>query len=157
MLLLLPALCFDDNDSVPAEEFRQHYQSLSDEGLLEIDPDDLTDAARVCFEEEVASRGLQLESVAPPAEPTPEEMIEWAPLDVFNDDEMKVVQSLLEAEGVPNSMKPRASENYPPSAAGSVLFVPASSLEKARQILAPEISDEELAAEAETYEKPEDA
>jgi hypothetical protein len=37
---------------------RQYYASLSDEMLAEIDPANLTDAARRCYESEFAKRGL---------------------------------------------------------------------------------------------------
>ncbi len=37
-------------------QLREHYASLSDEALLEIDPADLIDAARQCYEEEVRRR-----------------------------------------------------------------------------------------------------
>jgi hypothetical protein len=41
---------------ISTEELRKHYASLSDEALREIHPDDLTDAARKCYEEEIKSR-----------------------------------------------------------------------------------------------------
>lgn len=41
-----------------ADDLRRHYASLSDEALLELDPDDLTDTARRCHGEELARRRL---------------------------------------------------------------------------------------------------
>lgn len=40
------------------DDLRRHYASLSDEALLELDPDDLTETARRCFTEELTRRRL---------------------------------------------------------------------------------------------------
>lgn len=40
------------------KELRRHYASLSDEALLDINRDDLTDVAQRCYDEEVASRNM---------------------------------------------------------------------------------------------------
>jgi hypothetical protein len=44
------------NVGIDLEHLRRHYSSLSDEGLRTINPDDLVEAARQCYEEEVARR-----------------------------------------------------------------------------------------------------
>jgi hypothetical protein len=141
---------------VPADEFREHYASLSEEGLREINRADLTDAARACYDEELVSRGLTIESPPQEVEPSTED-ISWVPLGTFNLDEIEQVRALLEFEGIPAGREPRPPGNYPPLAAGSNLFVPAPFLEQAREILAAQISEEELIAEAEAYQPPEDA
>lgn len=41
------------------DHVRQWYASLSDEGLLEVDRNQLIEEARGCYDEEVAARGLQ--------------------------------------------------------------------------------------------------
>lgn len=43
---------------VDLEYLRQHYASLSDEALLEIDRSELVEAAQKCYEGELAARGL---------------------------------------------------------------------------------------------------
>ena len=43
---------------VTQQELSQFYASLSDEALREIDPDDLSEAARKCYELEAAQRNL---------------------------------------------------------------------------------------------------
>src|SRR6185369_2473567 len=43
---------------VDPEYLRQHYNSLSDEALLDIDRDDLIEAAKTYYDAEVKSRGL---------------------------------------------------------------------------------------------------
>ena len=40
------------------EDLRRHYASLSDEALGDIDPSELVDVARECYDEEIARRGL---------------------------------------------------------------------------------------------------
>lgn len=142
---------------MPTHEFRQYYASLSEEGLREIDRADLIDAARVCYDEEIARRGMTIEIPAPEIEPAPDDMIAWVPLDTFNDEEMKVVRALLDAQEIPTTMKLRPAQNDPPLAAGSVLFVPEHFLERAREALAARISDDELIAEAEAQPPPDDA
>jgi hypothetical protein len=151
---------------VPADEFRQHYASLSEEGLREIDRDDLTEVARACYDEELARRGLKIGGVSPPVEPSQEEApqveasqvdIAWVPLDTFSLDEVELARALLDAEQIPTRVERSSAGNYPPSPGGLVLFVPKPFLEQAREVLAAEISDEELAAEAEAYKRPDDA
>lgn len=39
-----------------SDDLRRHYASLSDEELQELDPTELTDIARQCYEEEIARR-----------------------------------------------------------------------------------------------------
>jgi hypothetical protein len=141
---------------VPTDEFRQHYASLSEEGLREIDRADLTDAARDCYDEELARRGLTIESPLPEVEPVSRD-IAWVPLDTFDLDEIKLVRALLDAEEIPSDTELLPAGNYPPLPAGMALFVPKPFLGRAREILAAQISDEELIAEAEEQEPPEDA
>ncbi len=43
---------------IDLECLRRHYSSLSDEGLLALNPDDLIEVARKCWDEEVERRGL---------------------------------------------------------------------------------------------------
>jgi hypothetical protein len=142
---------------VPADEFREHYASLSEEGLREINRADLTDAARACYDDELASRGLTIESTPPLDVERPTDDVAWVPLGTFNLDEIEQVRALLDFEGIPSEREPRPPGNYPPLSAGSALFVPAPMLEGAREILAAQVSEEELIAEAEAYQPPEDA
>lgn len=52
------------------DDLREHYRSLTDDELLEIARDELTEAAQQCFDEEVARRGLaEPEAAAGDAEP----------------------------------------------------------------------------------------
>jgi hypothetical protein len=132
---------------------------LSDEGLHEIERGDLTDIARAAYDAELGARGLQIENAAPVADNAPEPSLEdmgWVPLATFNAEEIELVRALLEAEEIPSDMDLRSSANYPPQAEGSILYVPERSLARAREVLASQISEEELIAEAEAGEPPED-
>jgi hypothetical protein len=43
---------------IDPEDFRRHYASLSDEALLDIDANELTEIARRCYDEEISRRGF---------------------------------------------------------------------------------------------------
>jgi hypothetical protein len=43
---------------IETEEIRRHYAALSDEALLDVNREDLTDAARECYDAEIAERQL---------------------------------------------------------------------------------------------------
>ena len=43
-------------------DFRRHFESLSDEALLAVNTDDLVPDALLCFGDEVSRRGLRLET-----------------------------------------------------------------------------------------------
>jgi hypothetical protein len=64
---------------VTPDELRQYYASLSDEMLLQIDPADLTDAARRCYESEFAERRLTPDAGPLPAEEDVQEGFEVEP------------------------------------------------------------------------------
>ena len=64
---------------VTTDELRQYYASVSDEMLAEIDPANLTDAARRCYESEFAKRGLSPDAGPLPAEEDVEDSFEVEP------------------------------------------------------------------------------
>jgi mannose/fructose-specific phosphotransferase system component IIA len=146
-------------------DFRQHYELLSDEALLEVDPDDLVDAARQCFEEEVARRGLnavagdstgevQAASASGVDEKAGEEEVLIATF--ISGDELNLARGLLQSASIPSRV-----ENPLALMSGMELrlIVPAAFEEQALEILAAEISEEELAAQAEAagaYDEPEE-
>jgi hypothetical protein len=45
--------------NVDADDFRKRYGELSDEGLLSINRGELVELARLCYDQELARRGLQ--------------------------------------------------------------------------------------------------
>ncbi|WP_155121220.1 hypothetical protein [Bryobacter aggregatus] len=138
------------------EELRKNLTQLADKSLLEVDPEGLTDAARSVYEAEMQSRGIQW----PSAEP--EEQAETAPaaepgadlvlIDKYESlDEARLAAALLRNEGIPvwlagalNSQKRLVDANAPLQ-----LVTQPDFLEHARLVLASEVSEEELARQAE--------
>lgn len=137
---------------VSAADFRQHYELLSDEALLETNAEDLVDVARQCLEQEIARRGLNAA-----ADDSPEEIdVEPAPGEEYtgealvatytNGDELNLARGLLQMAEIPSRV------DNPLAVMGGMelrLFVPAAFEEHALEVLAAEISEEELAAQAE--------
>ncbi|MGA2434182.1 MAG: hypothetical protein ABSG25_02740 [Bryobacteraceae bacterium] len=56
---------------VDPKYLRQHYAELSDEALLEIDPSELVDVARQCFDDEIKERKLPSHQAVPRADERP--------------------------------------------------------------------------------------
>jgi hypothetical protein len=64
---------------IDPEELRRHYESLSDEGLLDIDRSDLNPVAQGIYDQEIARRGL---NHTPEQEEEEEEEVYHRPLPV---------------------------------------------------------------------------
>ncbi len=137
---------------VSQADFRQHYELLSDEALLEINAEDLVDVARQCLEEEIANRGLNVAAAESPEEVAAEPVAgEEEPGEVMiatftNGDELNLARGLLQIAEIPSRV------DNPLAVMGGMelrLFVPAAFEEHALEVLAAEISEEELAAQAE--------
>lgn len=62
---------------IDLEHLRRHYASLSNEGLLDIDRSELVDAARKCYDEEVARRKLARTEAATSAGDTQEDDLDF--------------------------------------------------------------------------------
>jgi hypothetical protein len=135
------------------DDFRRHFAILSDEALLATGQEDLVDAARTCLEEELSRRGLKpagQSAVETEEAPAPEpvnpddELVEIATYSVA--EEANLARGLLESAGIPLHL---ANEYVSLGGFQLRLMVPAAYEEQALEILATEISDEELAAQAE--------
>ncbi len=137
---------------VTAEDFTRHYESLSDEALLEIDTSELTALACRCHADELARRGLDggvaeedVASAAPGAAAEEEE--NFIPIVEYDyPDEADLARGLLEASEIPAKI-----ESEPGVAR---LMVPEKFAEQALMMLASPLSDEELAAQAEAAANP---
>jgi hypothetical protein len=142
---------------VDAEDFRRVYESMNDDALLAVNRDELVEVAQQCYDVEVSRRGLAREEAAGPdasgskAPGQDEEMVEVA---TFTDvDDARMARALLKAAEIPCWL-----ENEDSLAMGWIgtpgfgkfrLSVPPDCLEQAREVLETQISDEELAAQAE--------
>ena len=139
---------------VDADDFRRVYESLNDEALLAVKRDELVEVAQQCYDVEVAQRGLTAHGdvAAVPAqgsaEAPSEELVEVA---TFTDvDDARLARDLLASAEIPSYLA--ADANLPGNMSaprGFRLSVSPSLLDQAREILDSQISDEELAAQAE--------
>jgi Putative prokaryotic signal transducing protein len=135
------------------EDFRRLYSSLNDEALLAIDRDELVPIAQQVYDTELSARGLDApveeEEAAPTQNAFGENLVEIAAFD--NPSEASVARSLLRIAEIPCML----STDLPLT--GSILnvatdvrlYVPPEFVDQANEVLDHEISDEELAAQAE--------
>jgi hypothetical protein len=136
---------------VTAEDFTRHYESLSDEALLEIDPEELTPIAHGCLVDELTKRGLDSGTDSDDtAQPAPDEAAEEEELVCIAEydypDEADLARGLLEGAEIPTQLQ---------SEPGIVkLLVPEKFAEEALQMLITPLSDEDLEAQAEAASNP---
>ncbi len=142
-------------------EIKQRFAELSDDALLAVERDDLTELAQQIYDTELEERGLlSEESSADPESvtaPDPnlkgEELVHIATFLDFHDAQMAV--SLLRSAEISVSVENEMGAAY--AGVGALrMMVPASQVEQAEEILETEISDEELAAQAEAAGEVED-
>ncbi len=129
-------------------ELRQQYESLSDEALLAMNREDLVDLAQQIYDEEVESRGLGCSTEAEsesgkPENESGEELVEAAVYESRS--EARLAKSFLLSAEIPCELENEFALNDAPLR----LLVPASLLDQALDVLGAEISEEELAAQAE--------
>jgi predicted amidohydrolase YtcJ len=142
---------------ISSEDFRQHFELLSDETLLATRREDLVAAAQAVYDAELEKRGLVTdeavelagevvpddeEEAAAEATEAPEELVSVGEFTVI--DEARIARGLLQSAEIPAGLA-----NDKMSLGLLHLMVPASFVEAALQVLGGEISEEELAAQAE--------
>jgi hypothetical protein len=140
---------------VTAEDFIRHYESLSDEALLEIDTGELTQLACRCHADEVARRGLDSGAIGDEdmAEAAPDAAVEAEEelvciVEYDYPDEADLARGLLEAADIPAKIE---------SEPGVVrLMVPEKFSKEALMMLVTPLSDEELEAQAEAAANPDE-
>jgi hypothetical protein len=136
---------------VNLDDFRRHFELLSDETLLSTSRDELVEGARVCYDEEVERRGLNATEASETVEETPvaepvsvEELVAIATYNI--PEEASLARGLLESAGIPY----RLNNEYSPLGGIELrLMVPKVYQDEAVEILETELSEEELAAQAE--------
>ena len=138
-------------------DLRRHYASLTDEALLEVERDELVDAAQHIYDDELAERGIVLEAPADsaPADAAPQE--DWVlAASYLTAEEANLAHSMLEGADIPSRLAANNTSAW--TGTGEIrLLVPEKMLIEAETILGAPISDEELAAQAEAEAPPEDA
>lgn len=136
---------------VSLDDFRRHFELLSDAALLETNREELVESARECYDEEVARRGLNSPSEEETAaEPVPhqanpgEELVAIATFNI--PDDANLARGLLQSAEIPYHLE---NEYLALGAFQLRLLVPAAFEQEALEVLAAEISEEELTAQAE--------
>jgi len=133
------------------DEIRRNYERLSDEALLATNRDDLVPAAQAIYDEEVGKRGFSRPAELPdelePAaadggDEAAEPLVSVGSFIVV--DEARFARGLLQGAQIPCAL---TNDKNDPMAL--VLMVRESHADAALEVLAGEISDEELAAQAE--------
>jgi len=144
---------------VDLDDFRRRYAELSDEALLDLERDDLVDLARDCYDAELARRGLRRTSSAPPATEAQDhgELVEGGLVEAArfsSSSEADLARALLESAAIPCHLENEFAGKTLRVSDGFRLFVPATLLDNAREILNSPVSDEELIAQAEAEPAP---
>jgi predicted kinase len=117
-------------------DFQKHFSGLSDIALLEIKRDELVDAAKTLYDEEMSRRGLAVEGESPEAElSSGEQLVNVVEFESAED--AAHAQEQLKKNGIP---------------AYIAVAVPEAFARQAIRLLDPGVSDEELAALAESTE-----
>lgn len=141
--------------TINTDDFRRHFEILSDDALLATNRDDLVESARQCYDEEVARRNLnqETESAEPSAmQPVPEGDRLVSIGTFMSGEEANLARGLLEDGGIPAIL---ANEHSGLGMFQLELKVPENFVDQALEILEMEISEEELAAQAEAADEPE--
>jgi hypothetical protein len=136
---------------VSLEDFRRHFGMLSDEALLATRREDLVESAQECYDDELSRRGLSTgasgeisEDAEAEAAPSGDEPVSIATFMVA--EEASLARGLLRSASIPSHL---ANEYTGLGGFQLELMVPASFVEQALEVLGAEISEEELAAQAE--------
>ena len=144
------------------EGVRRHVAALSDDALLDVQRDDLTEAAQAIYEAELTQRGLawpteatdDVEAEAAAAVAQGGGLVSLGKYDSV--EEARLARDLLRNEDIPawlaGELALKKGDTDP--LAALELLTPADFLEQAQLLLSSEISDEELARQAEEAGEP---
>jgi hypothetical protein len=134
---------------IEPDELRRHYTELSDEGILDIKREDLTDLAKQYYDAEIRNRGLALEPPGPDSEASSDE--ELVVVETFPSlNEAEVGRAALRSAGIPAFLDNELAAAW--TGPRRSLLVPSSYLADAKAILETPLWDDELAAQAEAAE-----
>lgn len=140
---------------IDPEDFKRHYALLSDDALLEIDRDELVDAARPYYDAELAERNLVSPDAEESASSSPSDDAHAQTEDglqlvatFLSLDEANFARGLLRSADIPCSFENEKAAAW--TGIGELrLMVAASAYDRACEILETEISEEDLIAQAE--------
>jgi hypothetical protein len=130
---------------ITLEDLKASYRNMSDEELLDLNPGELTEMARKCYDGEMERRGLNAEAAE---EDTDAAGASDEPLLAIRNctsaDEAWSVVSALQGSGIPARVgddSVRAAEWLPGGLGQYPVAVPASRAEEARDFLSAEAPD----------------
>ena len=137
------------------DDLRKHLTLLSDEALLEVPPEELTETAKAVYDAELQSRGLHWPSIEEDETELTgslEPGLELVSIARYESmDEARFAHALLKNEGIPvwlagglSAQKRALDPNAPLELVTKPEF-----LEQAQLALSTEVSEEELARQAE--------
>ncbi len=140
-------------------DVRRHVELLPDEMLLEVNREDLTEGARAIYEEEAARRGLSWPQAEEAVEPGPLKLGEGGLVSLGKYDtveEARFARDLLRNEQIPAWLAGELAmkKNDSDPMAALELFTQSDFQEQADLLLNSEISEEELARQAEEAGNP---
>jgi hypothetical protein len=140
---------------IDPEEFRRHYDSLSDEALLEVNRDELVAVAQECYDEELARRGIAREAESDAAAPAESAThADWVAAATFlSAEEANLAHAMLDSADIPARLESKGTGAW--TGFGELrLLVPTEFLAEAQEIIESQISEEELIAQAEAETAP---
>jgi hypothetical protein len=92
---------------IDLEQLRRQYAMLTDEALLEIDPHELVDSARQCYDHELLQRGLRAEKRGDATEPFDESVLQDQGEPAWLEDAITAM-SVVEGRGGPSVLDARS-------------------------------------------------
>jgi hypothetical protein len=138
---------------ISLDDFRRHFELLSDETLLSTNREELVEGGKQCYDEEVARRGLNSAPGEETAEDAAAETHQANPAEelvliatYLIPDEANLARGLLQSAEIPFRLE---NELAPLGGFQLRLLVPQAFEAEAMEVLDSEISEEELAAQAE--------
>jgi hypothetical protein len=131
-----------------SDDFRRHFELLSDGALRETNRNDLVEKAKRCYDQEIVRRGLDTDATKPPRPGTLSDGDRLVQVAKYHSrSEFEAAAALLRSASISchqgNRIGRRIELELP-------LMVPAAFAEEALEILRTRISDEDLDALAET-------
>ena len=144
---------------ITAEELKRAYRDMSDQELLSINRDELTEVARNCLDggnrTSEASNCKWMASRRPAVDRR--ERRKHAPAHFRFPDEAQLVQGLLESAGIPARLDNHLGDLFwmgSTAFQSSRVLVPAAMLDDAQSIIESHAAEEELAAQVEADSPP---
>jgi hypothetical protein len=134
---------------ITADDLRRSYQAMSDEELLSMDQEHLTDIARQCLEEEMERRGLTHRDPNAPPAPLDDDGNAWVSAGIFQYvEQARVFLPALEEAGIPFVLDENADVIWVGSTALPAvrLLVPEDMLDDAQGVIEAHASREEILA-----------